>query len=35
MKWQWHDPQERFTFIICGVILVIAIWVSYLSSIIR
>jgi FlaG/FlaF family flagellin (archaellin) len=25
MKWQWHDPQEKFTFFICGVILLIAI----------
>ena len=22
-KWEWHDPQEKFTFIVCGVILVV------------
>jgi hypothetical protein len=24
MKWQWHDPQEKFTFFVCAIILLSA-----------
>jgi len=22
-KWEWHDPQEKFTFIVCGIVVVV------------
>jgi hypothetical protein len=24
MKWQWHDAQQKFTFLVCGLILISA-----------